>query len=124
MGTQQFDRLINRTDAVLTELLQKTEPADSQTVRPTSAATGTLTNVAATTASVTVLASNAARLGAVVFNDSTAILYLKAGTAAATTSFTVLMGSSAYYEGPFGYTGIWAGIWTAATGTARVTEMT
>lgn len=88
------------------------------------AATGTLANVAGSATSVTVLASNTARLGATIYNDSTAILYLKLGATASSTSFTVKMQPDDYYEVPAGYTGIIDGIWTSATGSARVTEIT
>ena len=65
------------------------------------------------------------RSGATVYNDSTAILYLALGTAAAsTTDFTVKMVADAYYEVPFGYTGAIRGIWASATGSARVGEIT
>lgn len=88
------------------------------------AATATLTNVAASATSVTVLASNTSRVGAQIYNDSTVLLYLKFGTTASTTSFTVLLVASAYYEVPAGYNGKIDGIWASATGTARVTEIT
>lgn len=86
-------------------------------------ATGALANVAGSAASVTLLAANVARLGATIFNDSTAILYVKFGTTASLTSFTVRMISNAYYEVPFRYTGRIDGIWASATGNARVTEL-
>jgi len=38
--------------------------------------TGTITTVASSASDVSILASNASRKGAAVFNDSTAILYL------------------------------------------------
>ena len=87
-------------------------------------ATATLTNVAASASSVTVLASNAARKGAIVYNDSSATCYLKFGSAATATSYTVALGGQAYYEAPFGYTGILCGIWAVASGNARITEIT
>jgi len=86
--------------------------------------TTALTNVASSASSVTVLAANTARLGATVQNDSTQVLYLKLGTTASTTSYTVKMVAGAYYEVPFGYTGRIDGIWAAANGNARVTELT
>lgn len=86
--------------------------------------TASLTTQAASATSVTVLASNAARLGATVLNDGNADLYLKFGATASTTDFTVKIPPNGYYEVPFGYTGILDGIWSAASGTARVTELT
>jgi hypothetical protein len=88
------------------------------------AATATLSNVASSATSVTVLASNTSRVGATVMNDSTQVLYLKMGATASATSFTVKMVAGAYYEVPFGYTGVLDGIWASANGSARVTEIT
>lgn len=88
-------------------------------------ATATLTNVNDSAGNVTVLAANAARVGAAIFNDSTAVLYLKLGATASTTSFTVKMQPDDYYEVPAGYTGVIDGIWASdASGAARVTELT
>lgn len=88
------------------------------------APTATPSNVASSATNVTILVANSARLGATVWNNSTAILYLKLGATASLTSCTVEMVSDAYYEVPFGYTGIIDGIWSAANGAARVTELT
>ena len=63
---------------------------------------------------------NAARKGATIHNDSTQILYVKFGTTASATSYTVKMVADAYYEVPFGYTGRIDGIWASANGNARV----
>jgi hypothetical protein len=86
--------------------------------------TATLSNVASSATSVTLLSSNAARLGATVHNDSTQILYVKFGITASATSYTVKMVADAYYEVPFRYTGRIDGIWASANGNARVTELT
>lgn len=86
--------------------------------------TATLSNVSGSATSVTVLAANSARVGATVYNDSTAICYLKFGATASTTSFTVKLAADTYYEVPGGYTGVIDGIWASATGSARVTELT
>lgn len=88
-------------------------------------ATGTLANVASSATSVTLQASNAARRGFMVHNDSTAILYVKYGTTASATSYTVKLQPDAYYEMAMPiYTGRIDGIWAAANGNARVTELT
>ena len=92
-------------------------------VAPRQAATATLTNVAASVASVALLAANAARIGATIFNDSNARLYVKFGATATTTSYTVRVAADGYYEAPFGYTGSVDGIWSSANGSARVTEL-
>lgn len=88
------------------------------------AQTATLTNVASSATSVTVLAANNARKGAQFYNDSTQILYLKFGTTASTSSFTVPLAAATYYELPAGYVGRIDGIWASANGNARVTEIT
>lgn len=86
-------------------------------------ATATHANVAGATSSTSLLAANAARKGAAIFNDSTSVLYVKLGFGASSTSFAVKMEAGAYYEVPFGFTGLITGIWASATGSARVTEL-
>ena len=87
-------------------------------------ATATLSNVSSSASNVTLLASNAARRGATIFNDSTAILYIKFGATASATSFTVYLTAAQYYEVPYPcYTGIIDGIWASANGSARITEL-
>lgn len=88
------------------------------------APTATLSNVSGSATSVTLISANNHRLGFSIYNDSTADLYVKYGATASTSSFTVLMVAGAYYEDPYGYTGIVDGIWASATGNARCTEMT
>jgi hypothetical protein len=99
----------------------------AQMVRARPAATATLANVAGSASSVTLQAANTARLGLMIYNDSTALLYVKFGATASTSSFTVRLGSQQYYElpnNPAIYTGVVDGIWASATGNARVTEIT
>lgn len=93
------------------------------------ATTATLSNVSGSASSVTLLASNSARLGGSIVNDSTAILYilLGAGTASTTNYSYVLDGKTTVggmFEIPPGFTAQITGIWASATGTARVTERT
>lgn len=87
------------------------------------ATTPTQTSVAGSATSVSLLAANASRKGATVYNDSSAILYLKLGATASTTSYTLQMAANGYYEVPFGYVGAIDGIWASATGNARITEL-
>lgn len=97
----------------------------SVTTSVPTASTATLSNVASSASSVSLLASNASRKQATFFNDSTQILYLKFGTTASATSYTVQIPSNGYYEIPVAiYTGAIDGIWAAANGNARITEMT
>lgn len=93
--------------------------------KETRAATSAVTSVSDTASSTTLLAANANRLGATVYNDSTVALYLKLGATASLTSFTVKMAADSYFEVPFSYTGIIDGIWASDTGggTARISEL-
>lgn len=85
--------------------------------------TASLSNVSSSASSVTVIAANDFARGRTVYNDSTAVLYLKFGATASTTSYTVQLAAGAYYEFPQPlYTGVVDGIWSAANGAARVTE--
>lgn len=88
-------------------------------------ATSAVTSVASSASSVSLLASNSARLGATFYNDSMAILYLKLGATASTTSYTVQMAAGSYYElpTPHLYTGAIDGIWASANGNVRITEL-
>lgn len=91
---------------------------------PPSSATATLSNVAGSATSVTILAANALRKTAILFNDSSAALYLKFGATASATDFSYKVFPNGTWEMPdVTYTGIIDGIWDSATGTARVTEL-
>lgn len=87
---------------------------------------GTTTKVAASATVVNLLAaSNGSRLGAAIYSDpGSADLKIKMGTAAAADDYSVLLSAGDYFEVPSGYIGAVTGIWTAATGAARVTEFT
>lgn len=88
---------------------------------------------AASTSSVTAATSSTVLFAArtdgaahsrLVFNDSTATLYLKFGTAASTTSHTVQIPAGGYFEFPDPlYDGAVEGVWGAANGAARCTEV-
>jgi Glycosyl hydrolases family 16 len=86
--------------------------------------TGTLTNVAASASSVTLLAANANRKQAIFYNDSSANLYLGyTASAVSVTSYTIRIPASGYYEIPWPvYTGQVNGIWDSAIGNLRITE--
>ena len=88
------------------------------------AATATVTSVASSASSVSLLAANPSGLGVSVYNNSTQILYLKCGTTASATDFTVEMAPEEYWEAPYGYTGRIDGIWASANGAALVTAFT
>lgn len=94
------------------------------------AATSTVTRVATAVINTTLLASNTARIGATIHNNSTTNLFIKLGATAAigagVESFTTRVVPNAYYEVPFGYTGIIDGIWDGAdaNGEALMDELT
>ncbi len=85
-----------------------------------------LTSVDDAAVSTVLLAANADRRGVVVFNDSTADLFVKYGAAASASSFTVKIVGGGYWEMPAPiYVGVVHGIWSAdSTGAARITELT
>jgi len=85
--------------------------------------TGTVTSITSAAATTTLSGPNAARKGLTVTNESTANLYVKLGTAASLTSYTVKLVPNAYWEMPFNFTGPVTGIWDAANGFARVTTL-
>jgi hypothetical protein len=83
------------------------------------------TNVTSVTTSVTILAANANRRGAIIFNDSTSLLYISYGTGTtSTTSFSVRVAAGAVYllDVPL-YNGAMTGTWSAVNGAARVTDI-
>lgn len=93
---------------------------------PVLAASATVTRVSASATSITLLSSNEERRGAVFYNDSTSICYLKFGTTASSSSFTVrLTGQSEFVldSCPI-YTGRIDAIWALASGAMQVTELT
>jgi hypothetical protein len=98
---------------------------DTKTHAPPS--TGTGTSVANATSNTVLLALNANREGATVFNDDTAttgaVLKVALGFTASATAFTYAIPPQGYYEVPYGYTGAINGIASTATGSARVTEL-
>ena len=101
-------------------------PADKNGTLLGSAGTGTNTNVAGTTTnSTTILAANTARLGASIFNASTAVLYLSRGATCTPTNYSVQVPAGGFYELPHQngvYVGVITGVWATAAGTAYVTE--
>lgn len=86
-------------------------------------ASSTVSNVSASTSSVTISASDSTRRKCCVSNDSAAECYLKLGSSASSTSFTIKLQKNDYYETPDGYTGIITAAWSSATGSARVTDL-
>lgn len=109
------------TEATLADVLAELGQKYEGEVRP---ATSAVTSVTASTSSVTLKAANGDRLGLVIYNDSTANLFVKLGVTASATSFTHKMAGGGMYEVPFSYVGVVDAIWDVANGAARVTELT
>lgn len=93
-------------------------------------ATYTTTNVASANADTALLAANAARIGVIISNDSTAKLYVLFDTpgnqAASASLFTYVVGAGNTLElNPLPIsTARVRGFWSAANGSAGVTELT
>ena len=105
-------------------LVSSTNPLPA---RPPATASATVTSVADNAASTQLLASNAARVGVMITNTSSAVLYVKYGTAATTSSFTARLAQFDYWEMPDApvYTGVIHGIWASDPndGSAVITEL-
>lgn len=93
------------------------------TVKDDSASSTTVTQVASSASNVTLKASNASRKMLIIVNDSTAILYVKLGATASSTSYSYKLSAGDTLELPHPtYTGAVDGIWASANGNAYVTE--
>ena len=86
--------------------------------------TPTTTSVTSSASSVTILASNTNRRGVSILNDSTATLRLSFSTPATTANAFVSLppGSFLLLDQQLIVTNALYGIWSAANGTAQVTE--
>ncbi|MEH2287173.1 hypothetical protein [Nostoc sp.] len=98
-------------------------PASVTVVTPSSN-TSTPTSVDAATTSNIILAANSNRVGATIWNNSTANLYIEFGATTTTSAFVAKISPGGYYELPFRYIGVISGIWDAANGKALVRELT
>lgn len=98
------------------------------------ASTANVTQVGASTSAVTLSAAGAGHRGTSVYNDSTAVLYLKFGAGASSTSYTTQILAGGLYELPMTpptanepvggcYAGLVTGAWAAVNGNAYVTEV-
>lgn len=93
------------------------------TDQATGATTATRSSVNADVADTALLAADAARLGATIYNESTATCYVGYGTTAASlTSYSVQVPAGGYLEVPAQFVRCAIrGYWAAANGAARVT---
>lgn len=92
-------------------------------VRERPSLTPTVSRVTSVATTTTLLAANAARRLATIFNESTSVLFVKFGATASATSYTVQVSAGGYYEVPGFYSGAIDGIWSAANGAAQITEV-
>lgn len=82
-------------------------------------------SVDATISSTTLRGANESRRGLLIFNDCNKALFLKYGSAASESDFSVKIAAGGYWEMPSPiYLGSIRGLWAAApTGAARITEL-
>lgn len=90
----------------------------------TVSATAALTSVSLTTSSQVLLASNSARRGFMIYNDSLNMLFVAFAATASTTAFSTKIQAGGAYEPGIDYTGVISGIASSASGAARITEFT
>lgn len=85
--------------------------------------TGAITSVTSVITDAVILASNANREGAIIFNNSTSVLHLAFANVDATLSYSYpLAAGETYLLSKGDYTGVIKGTWVAANGAAIVTE--
>jgi hypothetical protein len=83
----------------------------------------TVASVASSATSVALFSASGSAKSRAIYNDSTQVLYVKFGTTASSSSYTVQLSAGAYYEFPQPlYAGAVDGIWASANGNARTTE--
>lgn len=97
------------------------DPTGAALVVPSS---GALTGVLSSATDVVVLVANTSRKGVIIYNDSTAVLYLMlaTGTSSATSYSIQVPAGGNFTLNPGEYTGIIKGTWASVNGSARVTE--
>jgi hypothetical protein len=108
------------SDRALVVSFSPNSPITTSEARPS---TSTTSSVAGSATSVVLLPNNSARLGATIYNDSGALLYVKLGATASTIDYTIKLFPLSYYEVPYGYTGEIDAVWSNAMGFARISEL-
>lgn len=91
--------------------------------RELSFALSTVSRVAASITSVTLLNPNGGRRTAVLFNEGAAKAWIKLGATASTTSYTVQLGAGGSFITPEGYTGEISAIFQTTTGSIQISEL-
>ncbi len=89
----------------------------------TQATTAVTASVASSATNVTLFAASSNDRMRTIFNESTAVLFIKFGTTASSTDYTVQLAASSFFEFPTPmYSGRVDGIWASANGNARLTS--
>jgi len=89
------------------------------------AATSSVTSVAQAVTNTVLLAANATRQFASIYNFSGQKMFIKLGTTASTSSYSIKLMPNSYWEVPVDYTGEIDAVWSGAGGNgALVTELT
>lgn len=84
-----------------------------------------ITSVAGAISNTSILASNANRVLATIFNAANKIMYVALGGTASLSSYSVQIANNSYWELPVTYTGAISAVWASGvTGNALVTELT
>ena len=86
-------------------------------------ASSNIISVASTLTSTQLLASDSSRIQGIIHNDSTEKLYVKFGTSATTSDYTVMLDTDETLIVD-SYTGVIHGVWGVVNGSAKVTDVT
>lgn len=123
-GAQSHGALVVTSDALPLPSGAATETTLAAfSARTAPLATSTHSRVSSSATVVTLLAANASRRSLSIYNESTATLYMKRGSAASITDYALQIPPGGYYEGPPPvYQGIITGLWSSANGAAQVVE--
>jgi hypothetical protein len=129
--TRKRERIVIAGDSeaqAIADVINESPAADAYALivrnLPAGSATPTVTPHVATGLNQTLLAANANRRLASIYNGSSVPLNIKLGAVASLTSFTIKLFPSGLYEVPGNYTGNIDGMFEAAIGSAYVTELT
>lgn len=89
------------------------------------AATSSVTSVAQSTSNTVLLAANSTRVFASIYNNTGQKMFIKLGTTASTTSYSIQLMPNSYWEVPNDYTGEIDAVWSGnGSNNALVTELT
>jgi len=122
-GVAVFNEHLQVTGTV--NVVEPVTVTGSVSTTPVKCPNTTVTGFDANTTSVTVLATNTARCGATFFMDGNSRAFIKLGTGASTTDFSILLRNNGYFELPASYTGEVSAVFNNnANNTLRITEIT